>query len=115
MQLAGAGEPIVYTELSEAVNKRLKRDWDAARASRANLHSLTIYVWLRAPFFFCLFVWGFFFFFLQITKPSSPLSSRIIRECWEDHNKRSLTGVQGGIITAADVRESLAPVVKPPQ
>lgn len=61
MQLAAAEEPIVYTELSEAVNKRLKRDWDAGRASRANLHSPTIYVWLRA----CVFLLFVFFFFYK--------------------------------------------------
>lgn len=27
-----AEEPIVYTKLAEAVNKQLKRDWDAAEA-----------------------------------------------------------------------------------
>lgn len=50
-----AEEPIVYTKLSEAVNKQLKRDWDAAQArartSQAHLHSLTIFSAVKGPFY----------------------------------------------------------------
>lgn len=89
MQSAVAEVPIVYTEPSEAVNKRLKRDWDAARASRANLHSLTIYVWLRAGFFFVFFCTN-----NKAIKPVVQSHNEGVFGHREDHNKRWLTGVQ---------------------
>lgn len=48
-----AEEPIVYTKLADAVNKKLMSDWDtrsSAKISRANLHSVRIYIWLETCF-----------------------------------------------------------------
>lgn len=93
MQSAAAEEPIVLPEPSEAVNKRLKRDRDAAPASRAHLHSLTIYVWLRAP--------GFFFIFSKAhtnnkaIKPVVHSHNEGVFGRAEDHNKLSLAGWPG--------------------
>lgn len=44
----------MYTKLADAVNKKLKRDWDTvearARTSAAKLRSVTIYIWLESRF-----------------------------------------------------------------
>lgn len=48
-----AEKPIVYTKLADAVNKKLRSDWDTgswAKMSRANLHSVKIYIWLETCF-----------------------------------------------------------------